>query len=142
MMANFTPVSAFVGGALIGLAALILVLFNGRLAGISGIIGGAVQAPRDDLVWRAAFVAGLVAAPLVYAAADGEISPATAVVPPATLAVAGLIVGFGTRLGNGCTSGHAVCGLARLSPRGLVATLVFMAAAFGTVFLTRHAIGG
>lgn len=140
-MANFTPISALVGGLLIGGAALLLVLLDGRLAGISGIIGGAIQAARDDLGWRAAFVAGLVIAPLAYGAAGGDLAPATVALPPATLVIAGLLVGFGTRLGSGCTSGHAVCGIARLSPRGIVATLVFMAAAFATVFVTRHLMG-
>lgn len=105
-MANFTPISALVGGLLIGGAALLLVLLDGRLAGISGIIGGAVQAARDDLGWRAAFVAGLVVAPLVYGIAGGSIAPATVASSPAILIVAGLLVGFGTRLGSGCTSGR------------------------------------
>lgn len=141
-MANFTPISALAGGGLIGLAAALLMLLDGRIAGISGIIGGAARAARDDLGWRAAFVIGLIAAPLVYGAAGGDIPPTALSLSPATLAAAGLLVGFGTRLGNGCTSGHAVCGMARLSTRGVAATFIFMVAAFVTVFVTHHLVGG
>ncbi|MCW3474203.1 YeeE/YedE family protein [Limobrevibacterium gyesilva] len=137
-MENFTPVPAAIGGALIGLSAALLWITNGRIAGISGILGGA---SGNDLGWRLTFLAGLVAAPLLYAVAAG--APAVAIqAGPATLVVAGLLVGFGTRLGGGCTSGHGVCGLARLSRRSVVATSLFMAAAAATVFLTRHVAGG
>lgn len=134
---SFTPLSAAVGGALIGFAAVMFVLLNGRIAGISGIVGGMLGSRPGDRAWRLAFVAGLIAAPLVYAL--------VAVTPPAridadfpVLVSAGLLVGIGTRYGAGCTSGHGVCGLSRLSPRSLVATLCFMAAGFATVFVMRH----
>jgi len=141
-MANFTPVSAAIGGALIGLAAVLLMLFNGRIAGVSGIADGLFNPRTDDRFWRVAFVVGLIAAPLA-AALVGHAIP----MPPmpanyAVIAVAGLLVGFGTRLGNGCTSGHGICGIARLSPRSITATLVFMIAAIIVVALMRHVIGG
>ena len=134
---HFTPWRSLVGGALIGLAAAILVVANGRIAGISGILGGLLRPARNDWGWRLAFVVGLLAAPTVYALvaplAVPRIEAGTAV-----LVIAGLLVGFGTRLGSGCTSGHGVCGLARMSPRSLAATLGFMAAGFATVFVVRH----
>ena len=141
-MANFTPVSAAIGGALIGLAAVLLMLSVGRIAGVSGILGGLLNPRSGDRAWRLAFIAGLVGAPL-SAAAIGYPMP----IPQLpenfiTIAVAGLLVGFGTRLGSGCTSGHGICGIARLSPRSIVATGVFMAAAIIVVALTRHVIGG
>ncbi len=134
--AHATPLASFAGGALIGLSAALFVLFNGRIAGISGILGGLLQWPKGDIAWRVAFLAGLVGAPLVYALA----APLPAVRVDAgttTLVVAGLLVGIGTRYGSGCTSGHGVCGLSRLSPRSLVATGAFMAAGFVTVFIVR-----
>ena len=141
-MANFTPISAAIGGALIGLAAVLLMLFNGRIAGVTGIADGLFNPRTDDRLWRAAFVVGLIAAPLAAAAAGHAIPmpqmPANYVV----IAVAGLLVGFGTRLGNGCTSGHGICGIARLSPRSITATTVFMIAAIIVVALMRHVIGG
>ena len=140
-MENFNPVSAALGGGLIGLSAALLWIANGRIAGISGILGGLGGAPRGDLDWRLAFLAGLVAAPLLWALAAG--APVVAVAAgPATLVAAGLLVGFGTRLGGGCTSGHGVCGLARLSRRSATATGLFMASAAATVFLARHVVGG
>jgi uncharacterized protein len=140
-MAPFDPVSALVGGALIGLAAVLLMLLNGRIAGISGILGGALT--RDgDSGWRVAFLAGLVAAPLILGA-FGDPLPAPRMPPSwAIVVAAGLLVGFGTRLGGGCTSGHGVCGIARLSPRSIVATLVFMATAMVVVAIVRHGLGG
>jgi uncharacterized protein len=141
-MANFTPLSAAIGGGLIGLAAVLLMLFNGRIAGISGIVDGLVNPRTDDRLWRAAFVAGLIAAPLAAALAGHAVAmpqmPGSVVI----IAVAGLLVGFGTRLGSGCTSGHGICGIARLSPRSIAATLVFMVAAIAVVAVTRHVIGG
>ena len=135
--AHFTPWTSLAGGALIGLAAGLLVLFNGRIAGISGILGGLLPWPKGDTTWRLAFLAGLVAAPLTFALAmplpEVQSDAGTAV-----LIAAGLLVGVGTRYGAGCTSGHGVCGLSRLSPRSLAATLVFMAAGFATVFVVRH----
>ncbi|PWF39048.1 YeeE/YedE family protein [Massilia glaciei] len=136
---NFTPLASAAGGALIGLAAALFVLFNGRIAGISGILGGLLQWPRGDSAWRVAFLLGLVAAPLAY----GMFAPLPAVrveAGTATLVAAGLLVGVGTRYGAGCTSGHGVCGLSRMSPRSLVATGAFMAAGFATVLIVRHLI--
>lgn len=134
---NFTPLSAAAGGALIGLAAAILLLFNGRIAGISGIIGGVLQRASTDRAWRLAFIGGVLCAPLIWAMFANV--PVVALSDsPVLLIVAGLLVGFGSRLGSGCTSGHGVCGLARLSPRSLAATVIFMVAGFGTVYLIRH----
>ena len=136
---HFTPWSALAGGLLIGLAAAALILFNGRIAGISGIAGGLLRPARGDAGWRIAFLLGLVAAPLVYLL--GAPLPEVRVeAGSATLVVAGLLVGIGTRYGAGCTSGHGVCGLSRLSPRSLAATAAFMLAGFATVFVVRHLI--
>lgn len=141
-MENFNPLSATIGGALIGLSAVLLWLMNGRIAGISGIAGGLLVPRAGETGWRIAFIAGLVGGPLLYAALMGGM-PAIEVTQSATLlVVGGLLVGYGTRLGNGCTSGHGVCGLARLSPRSIVATFVFLGTALVTVFLVRHVIGG
>jgi len=136
---NFTPSTALAGGVLIGIAVGLFVLLTGRIAGISGVVGGLLRPARRDIGWRVAFLAGLIGAPLLY--------PLFAPMPElridagfATLIVAGLLVGIGTRYAAGCTSGHGVCGIARLSPRSLVATLSFMAAGFGTVFVVRHLI--
>ncbi len=135
---HFTPASALAGGLLIGLAAALLILLEGRIAGISGIVGGLLQPLRaGDVAWRLAFALGLVAAPLLCQAL-AELPPSRIDGGWATLVVAGLLVGFGSRLGSGCTSGHGVCGLSRLSPRSLVATIVFMTAGFVTVFAGRH----
>lgn len=141
-MANFTPVSAAFGGALIGLAAVLLMLFNGRIAGISGIADGLVNPRTDDRLWRLSFIAGLIAAPLIAALFGHAVPMPQMPLNYATIIVAGLLVGFGTRLGNGCTSGHGICGIARLSPRSITATGVFMIAAIIVVALTRHVIGG
>jgi len=141
-MANFTPISAAIGGALIGLAAVMLMRLNGRIAGITGIFAGLIEAQSTDWSWRATFVVGLVAAPL-SAALIGYTVPIPQMPPSlAMIAVAGLLVGFGTRLSNGCTSGHGVCGIARLSPRSIIATGIFMAAAMIVVAVTRHVVGG
>jgi uncharacterized protein len=137
----FTPWSALAGGAIIGLAAAMFALVNGRIAGISGILGGLLRPTLPDTGWRVAFIAGLVAAPLVYAA-FAALPPITIDARYPVLILAGVLVGVGTRYGAGCTSGHGVCGLSRMSPRSLVATLVFMAAGFATVYVTRHLIGG
>jgi uncharacterized membrane protein YedE/YeeE len=137
--AAFSPVSAAIGGVVIGIAVAMLLLLNGRVAGISGIVGGLLRPAPGDVAWRWAFIAGLVAAPLFFSAAG----KAPAVVIDAgfpTLVVAGFIVGLGTRYGAGCTSGHGVCGVSRLSPRSIVATLAFMASGFATVFVLRHLI--
>ena len=138
--AHFTPVSAFAGGLIIGLAAAWLILADGRVLGASGVLGGLVPPRERDWGWRVALLAGLVAAPLIGARllhAPAPVIEANA----AVLVAGGLLVGFGTRLGAGCTSGHGVCGLARLSPRSLAATLAFMASGFLTVFLVRHVFG-
>ncbi|TAL23993.1 MAG: YeeE/YedE family protein [Aquabacterium sp.] len=136
----FTPLASLAGGLLIGLAAAMLVLLNGRIAGISGILGGLLGPMKGDILWRLAFVLGLVASPILYA----RFAPVP--VPRIDagwmgLVLAGVLVGVGTRYGGGCTSGHGVCGLSRLSPRSLAATAAFMAAGFVTVFVIRHAIG-
>lgn len=138
-MAPFDPVSAAIGGALIGLAATLLMLLTGRIAGISGIFGDLIDLAGGDRVWRLAFVFGLIAAPLALAAA-GHSLRAPAMPGFLVVAIAGLLVGFGTRLGNGCTSGHGICGIARLSPRSIVATATFMATAMLVVAVMRHAL--
>ena len=133
----FTPWSALAGGLLIGLAAVMFALLNGRIAGISGVLGGLLKPARGDVGWRAAFILGLVLAPLTY----GIFAALPALQIDAgygLLTAAGLLVGVGTRYASGCTSGHGVCGLSRLSPRSLVATLTFMGAGFATVFVVRH----
>ena len=135
--AHFTPWTSVAGGVLIGAAAAMFLLLNGRVAGISGVLGGLLRPSAGDIGWRAAFIAGLVAAPLLYQLAAPlptvQIDAGTGL-----LVTAGLLVGLGTRYGSGCTSGHGVCGLSRLSPRSLVATAAFMAAGFMTVFIVRH----
>ena len=138
---HFTPLTALCGGLLIGLSAAVLLLFNGRIAGISGIVGGLLQRYRaGDFAWRVAFVLGLVLAPALYRV-FGELPESQIDAGSATLVVAGLLVGFGSRLGSGCTSGHGVCGLSRRSPRSMVATATFMATGFITVYLIRHLFG-
>jgi uncharacterized membrane protein YedE/YeeE len=137
---SFTPWTALAGGALIGLAAALLVLFNGRIAGVSGIVGGLLRPMRGDVLWRVAFVAGLLAAPLAWALFAARPRLHIDAGLPA-LMVAGLLVGVGTRYGAGCTSGHGVCGLSRGSWRSLAATATFMAAGFGVVFVVRHVLG-
>jgi len=141
-MANFTPLSAAIGGALIGLSAALLMLTTGRIAGISGIVGGLIGWDVPDRDWRIAFIVGLILAPLSgsvvgYAVAEPQMPASWAVI-----VIAGLLVGFGTRLGGGCTSGHGICGVARLSPRSLVATAIFMVVAIVVVAVTRHGLGG
>lgn len=136
----FTPWSALAGGALIGLAAAALVLLNGRIAGISGILAGVLRPRQGETGWRLAFLAGLLLAPFVYILLRG--APFIKIEAGYPLLIgAGLLVGLGTRYGAGCTSGHGVCGLSRLSPRSLVATLCFMATGFGTVYVMRHLLG-
>ena len=133
-----TALTALAGGVLIGLSASLLLLLNGRVAGVSGILNGVVFAKAGDVSWRIAFLVGLIAAGGLYMAfAPGAPLP-RADFPRTGLVVAGLLVGFGTRMGNGCTSGHGVCGLGRLSVRSLVAVLTFMATAVATTFVVRH----
>lgn len=137
---HFTPWSSLAGGLLIGVAAAMFLLFNGRIAGISGILGGLLRPAAGDIGWRIAFVAGLLGAPVVYGIA-ARLPPVHVDASVTTLVVAGLLVGAGTRYGSGCTSGHGVCGLSRLSPRSMIATASFMLAGFVTVFIMRHLIG-
>lgn len=135
-MQNFTPVSALFGGALIGLAASALLFFSGRIAGISGIVGGLLRPERGEWGWRAAFVAGLLAGGVALLAfLPSAIAAPTR--PYGALAAAGLLVGFGARLGRGCTSGHGVCGISRLSARSVIGTATFMATGIGTVAALR-----
>ncbi|WP_112188018.1 YeeE/YedE family protein [Ralstonia sp. GX3-BWBA] len=138
---NFTPGLSLGGGLIIGAAAAVLVLFNGRIAGISGILGGLLSLPRTDVVWRVAFLAGLVGAPVI-ATLLGRAPVADIQAGWSEILVAGFLVGLGTRYASGCTSGHGVCGISRGSVRSLVATSTFMAAGFLTVFVQRHLIGG
>lgn len=139
-MQNFTPYSAFLGGSLIGLSAAILMYFNGRIAGISGMIAGSLDTRNSENFWRLFFLAGLITSAVIF---NVVISHETASYSRSTLllVISGVLVGFGTRLGSGCTSGHAVCGMARLSTRSIVSTLIFMSVAILTVFITRHLLG-
>ena len=134
---HFTPYACLAGGALIGLAAAVLLVFDGRIAGISGIVGGLLRFEKHDFWWRLVFLAGLIASPLLYALVrplpEMQIEAGTNV-----LIIAGLLVGFGTRLGGGCTSGHGICGISRLSLRSILATLIFMSVGIGTVYFCRH----
>jgi uncharacterized membrane protein YedE/YeeE len=141
-MANFTPVSAAIGGGLIGFSAALLMLLTGRIAGVSGIFGGCLDLGMSAKGWRIAFVAGLILAPLV-ASLIGFVVPSPQMpVSWSMIIVAGLLVGFGTRLGGGCTSGHGICGIARLSVRSIAATAIFMFTAIVVVALTRHVLAG
>ena len=135
----FTPWSSLAGGVLIGIAAGMFALLNGRIAGVSGVLGGLLKPAKDDVAWRTAFVLGLVGAPLTYLL-FAEVPRPHIDAEYGALVLAGLLVGIGTRYGSGCTSGHGVCGLARLSPRSVVATLTFMAAGFVVVYVVRHLI--
>lgn len=137
----FTPGTALSGGVLIGAAVSVFVLLGGRVAGISGIVGGLLRSQGSDSAWRWAFVAGLVLAPLLYGML-AKLPTATIDAPVPLLIGAGLLVGIGTRYGAGCTSGHGVCGIARLSKRSLVATVLFMASGFATVYCLRHLVVG
>lgn len=143
-MENFTPVSALIGGGLIGLASGMYLLLNGRIAGISGIIGGLFgrNGTGSAIFERFAFIIGLIAGPLVLMMTTSIPVSSVVTSPMPVIVIGGLLVGFGTTLGSGCTSGHGICGLSRLSMRSLVATLSFMAAGFITVLFTRHLIGG
>lgn len=136
---HFTPATALAGGVLIGLAAAAFILFNGRIAGISGIVGGLLRPQRGDVGWRLAFLAGLLAAPVLYGMVTA-LPEATIDAGAGTLVAAGLLVGIGTRYGSGCTSGHGVAGISRGSPRSLVATAAFMFAGFLTVYVVRHVL--
>ncbi|MCC6849446.1 MAG: YeeE/YedE family protein [Deltaproteobacteria bacterium] len=133
---------ALLGGAVIGASALALLAANGRIAGVSGIVDGLLARPRVERAWRAAFVAGLVVGGAIVRAVFDDPFRGLGTTPPALLAPAGLLVGFGASLGSGCTSGHGVCGVSRGSPRSIVATVVFMLAGAATVYLARHVLGG
>lgn len=138
--ASFTPWTALAGGALIGLSAAMFILLNGRIAGISGIVGGLLKPASGDILWRVLFVGGMVLAPavwLIFAA----LPPIQIDAGYPMLIIAGLLVGISTRYGAGCTSGHGVCGISRLSPRSITATIAFMATGFMTVYIIRHVIG-
>lgn len=137
---NFTPWTALAGGALIGLATAIFILFNGRIAGITGILGGLIRPKLQDIGWRIAFIVGLIVSPAIWKI-FGTLPVIEIEAGNALLAIAGLIVGISTRYGSGCTSGHGVCGISRLSPRSIIATLAFMATGFLTVYVVRHLAG-
>lgn len=141
-MAEFSILSAIAGGAMIGAAAALFLLVNGRIAGISGILGGTFSAGREEFGWRLAFLAGLVLGPFMVSLIAGTDISVTPQASVPVLVIAGLCVGFGTRLGGGCTSGHGVCGLSRGSKRSFTATAIFFVTAMATVFLVRHVIGG
>jgi len=141
METAFTPIAALSGGALIGLASVLLMALHGRIAGMTGILGGILPPFASDWTWRAAFLAGAIIAPALVLAAGFDV-PFDVPVSTTALLVGGVIVGFGATIGSGCTSGHGVCGMARLSPRSVVATLVFMASTFATVYVVRHVLGG
>ncbi|MES1986857.1 MAG: YeeE/YedE thiosulfate transporter family protein [Pseudomonadota bacterium] len=137
---HFTPWSALAGGGLIGISVALLILVNGRIAGITGIIGGLFKPIKSDIAWRIAFTLGLVIAPILWLL----LAPLPEITIDASynlLVIAGLIVGFSARLGSGCTSGHGVCGISRLSPRSIIATLAFMGTGFLTVFIVRYLLG-
>jgi uncharacterized membrane protein YedE/YeeE len=140
-MDNFTPVSAAIGGALIGLSSVLLMLFTGRIAGVSGIFDGLINPQTNDRAWRAAFIAGLIAAPVIAGLVGYPVPMPQMPGRFITLIAGGFLVGFGARLGSGCTSGHGICGIARLSPRSIAATSVFMMAAIVVVALTHHVFG-
>jgi uncharacterized membrane protein YedE/YeeE len=141
-MEHFTPVASLVGGMLIGLSASLLLLFDGKIAGISGIVGGLLSPAKQDTLWRAVFVGGLLAGGLLSRLFAPQVFDIGLSRSAGALALAGVLVGFGTRLGNGCTSGHGVCGLSRFSPRSLIATLTFMTTGTVTVYLINHVLGG
>jgi uncharacterized protein len=140
-MTDFTPWQSLFGGALIGLSAVLLMALHGRIAGMTGILSGVIPPLTGDWPWRAVFLAGAIISPLIYLAAGGEIAFSIPIGIPA-IVLGGLLVGIGVHFGNGCPSGHGICGLARLSPRSLVAVITFMITAFITVFVIRHVIGG
>ena len=141
MITTFTPMEALLGGSLIGIAAVALMAFHGRIAGMTGILTGVIL-PKGDWDWRLAFLVGAIAAPIAIALLTGSALPLQADIPAWAIALGGLLVGIGVTFGGGCTSGHGVCGIARLSGRSIIATVTFMAATFVTVFVVRHVLGG
>jgi uncharacterized membrane protein YedE/YeeE len=141
-MASFDPISALLGGALIGLASVLLMMLTGRIAGISGILGGCLMLAAGDKVWRFTFIVGLILAPVTSGLLGYPLPTPDMPASWVVIAIAGLLVGFGVRLGGGCTSGHGICGIARLSARSIVATTIFMATAIIVVAIMRHGFGG
>lgn len=141
-MTEFTPWSALAGGALIGLAAVLLMAFNGRIAGMTGILTGLIPPFAKDWDWRAAFILGAIATPALLVGVGGFHIPFESPTPSRWLVLSGLLVGIGVYFSSGCTSGHGVCGMARLSPRSIAATLMFMVTTAATVFIIRHVLGG
>jgi uncharacterized protein len=141
-MENFTPVSAILGGLLIGCAATLSLWTNGRIAGISGILSGTLFPKQTETLWRVLFLGGLLCGPLAYILVSGNPLQLELQASPLFTLVAGLLVGFGTRMGSGCTSGHGICGIARFSQRSFAATAVFMITGIVTVFVVRHVLGG
>ena len=140
-MENFTPVSALIGGVLIGLSATLLLLFNGRIAGVSGILSGIFVQPAGDRLWRLMFIIGMIVSGSLYQFIGPGGFENNTEVSLLVLIIGAFLVGFGTRMGGGCTSGHGVCGIGFISQRSIVATCVFMAAGFVTVYITRHLLG-
>jgi uncharacterized protein len=140
-MTDFTPIQSLIGGILIGLSAVLLMALHGRVAGMTGILTGVIPPMASDWPWRAAFLVGAIAAPAIYLSAGGVV-PFDVPVSTGALVIGGLLVGVGVHFGNGCPSGHGICGLARFSPRSLAAVVTFMLTAFVTVFVVRHVIGG
>lgn len=141
-MTEFTPVLSLSGGALIGLSAVLLMAFHGRIAGMTGILTSLLPPVSTDWAWRAAFLAGAIVAPMLILGFSDQVIAYSSPVPLPWIVVGGLIVGVGVYFGSGCTSGHGVCGIARLSPRSIAATATFMGTAIATVFVVRHVLGG
>ena len=141
-MENFTPINAIIGGVLIGLSSTLFLWLNGRIAGISGISGGLDSLNKNEFTWRLLFLTGLIGGVATYRTAGGTLQDIEIVSSIPVLIAAGLMTGLGTRMGNGCTSGHGICGLARLSPRSFVAVPIFLGFSVITFFLTRHVLGG
>ena len=141
-MTNFTPVASFIGGVLIGLSAAAMLLFNGKIAGISGILAGVLRPVKADTIWRACFLSGMLVGGLMLRVYQPQAFDFGMIRSADALAAAGLLVGFGTRLGNGCTSGHGICGMARLSARSIAATATFMATGAAVVYAVNHLLGG
>lgn len=141
-MEHFTPIASLLGGMLIGLSASLLLFCDGKIAGISGIVGGLLSPAKNDTLWRALFVLGLLTGGFLFRLFAPQVFTIGISRSTGVFILAGLLVGFGTRLGNGCTSGHGVCGISRLSPRSILATITFMATGIATVYIINHLLGG